>query len=215
MFNNKKHAGMLLSAKIEELIIDNPLLIGIPRGGVEVAEPIAQSLQAPLYVTLPRKIGAPFNREYAVGALAPDGTISYDEFTLNLLGLTSKDLKPVITREQLEIKKRLELYGPWGQLPDLKHHSVILIDDGIATGYTVRAAINSLKKHTDNPLILAVPVLPSDLVDSFAALVDILIYLEAPADFRAVGQYYKDFSELTHEAVIDILKKANAVQSQQ
>lgn len=208
MFATRKHAGTLLSEKIKELDIDNPLIIGIPRGGVEIAEPIAQNLPAPLFVTLPRKIGAPFNPEYAVGALAPDGTINYDEFTLAMLGLTYDDLNPVIAREQQEITKRLKLYGSWGQLPDLNNHSVILVDDGIATGYTVRAAIDSLKKQAYK-LILAVPVLPHDLVDPFAASVDKLIYLEAPVDFRAVGLYYKDFSELSHKAVINILENAN------
>jgi predicted phosphoribosyltransferase len=209
MFKNKNHAGSLLVPLLEDLHLQNPLVIGIPRGGVEVASPIARGIQAPLYVIIPRKIGAPFNPEYAVGAVAPDGTVSYDETLLNYLGLIPQDMEKVIQREKQEIAKRTHLYGKWGTLPDLKNYMVILVDDGIATGYTVKAALSSLRKQTTNPIILAVPVLPEDVVSSFESLVDKLIYLHAPIDFRAVGQFYEDFSEISHEAVLNILEETN------
>lgn len=209
MFENKTHAGSLLAPLLEALKLDNPLVIGIPRGGVEVASPIARRIKAPLYVIIPRKIGAPFNPEYAVGAVAPDGTVIYDENLLNYWGLTPQDMEKIIAKEKKEIAERTELYGKWGILPDLKKYTVILVDDGIATGYTVKAALTSLRKQTGNPIILAVPVLPEDLVPAFVSLADRLIYLHAPHDFRAVGQFYGDFSEIPHQAVLNIIEETN------
>jgi len=211
MLKNRRHAGTLLAEILTGLDLNNPFVIGIPRGGVEVAAPIAQALQAPLYVILPRKIGSPLNPEFAVGALAPDGTATYDQTVLSFLGLTPLDLEPVLAREIKEIEKRLDLYGHWGRLPDLTNNTVILVDDGIATGHTVKAALSSLKKKTPHPVVLAVPVLPYDALETFMGLAGKLIYLEAPRFFQAVGQFYYDFSDLPHEEVIAILKQANEV----
>lgn len=209
MFVNRKHAGSSLAQKISPQELENPLVIGIPRGGIEVAAPLAQALAAPLYVILPRKLGAPFNREYAVGALAPDGTVSLDEDLISRLGLAREDLEPIITKESQEIQKRTGVYGPWGKLPDLAGRTVILVDDGIATGHTVKAALSSLRKSSAKKLLLAVPVLPEDAVSTFASLVDRLVYLEAPSDFAAVGQFYDDFSETAHQTVLDLLERTN------
>ncbi|MCR4441799.1 MAG: phosphoribosyltransferase family protein [Peptococcaceae bacterium] len=210
MFRNRNQAGLLLASEVAGLNLEKPVVIGIPRGGVEVAAPIAKKLGAPLYVILPRKIGAPHNPEFAVGALAPDHTAVFDEETLDLLGLTPAALQPVIEKEKEEIKKRLELYGRWGVIPDLAGCDVILVDDGIATGQTVKAALSSLQKKTDNPLILAVPVLPEDAVPIFTALAGRLVFLEAPRYFRAVGQFYEDFSDLPHETLISLLEETNS-----
>jgi predicted phosphoribosyltransferase len=210
LFRNRNQAGLLLASEVAGLNLEKPVVIGIPRGGVEVAAPIAKKLGAPLYVILPRKIGAPHNPEFAVGALAPDHTAVFDEETLDLLGLTPAALQPVIEKEKEEIKKRLELYGRWGVIPDLAGCDVILVDDGIATGQTVKAALSSLQKKTDNPLILAVPVLPEDAVPIFTALAGRLVFLEAPRYFRAVGQFYEDFSDLPHETLISLLEETNS-----
>lgn len=205
MFKNRTHAGTLLVPLLQDLQLKNPLVIAIPRGGVEVASPIARSIQAPLYVIIPRKIGAPFNPEYAVGAVAPDGTVSFDETLLNYWGLIPQDMEKIIDKEKQEIARRTELYGKWALLPDLKNYSVVLVDDGIATGYTVKAALSSLRKQTTNSIVLTVPVLPENLIPTFESLVDRLIYLYAPLDFRAVGQFYQDFSEKSHEDILQVL----------
>lgn len=210
MFKNRKHAGEILAAKLTEDQPNNPLVIGIPRGGIETAAPLAEKLGAPLYVIQPRKIGAPFHPEYAVGALAPDGTVTLDETALASWGLTHFDLERVIEKEKQELEKRLHLYGRWSILPDLSEHTIILVDDGIATGHTVRAALSSLKKKTSNSVVLAVPVLPLDAVPLFRELADKLYYLEAPAYFQAVGQFYDDFSDLSHEDILDLLEKTNS-----
>ncbi len=205
MFKNRTHAGTLLVPLLQDLQLKNPLVIAIPRGGVEVASPIARGIQAPLYVIIPRKIGAPFNPEYAVGAVAPDGTVSFDETLLNYWGLIPQDMEKIIDKEKQEIARRTELYGKWALLPDLKNYSVVLVDDGIATGYTVKAALSSLRKQTTNSIVLTVPVLPENLIPTFESLVDRLIYLYAPLDFRAVGQFYQDFSEKSHEDILQVL----------
>lgn len=211
LLKNRQEAGTLLASKLKNLALNNPVVISIPRGGIEVAQPIAEKLRAPLYVILPRKLGAPFNKEFAVGALAPDGTTFFDFSLMELYDLTIENLQPVIQAETKEIAKRMELYKPWDQLPDLTNHTVILVDDGIATGDTIKAALFSLKKKTDDSLILAVPILPGDKVDSFSFLVNHLFYLAAPFDFRSVGQYYEDFSETSHNDVQKILEKTNSL----
>lgn len=209
MFKNRRQAGSLLAEKIAEAEIKNPYVIAIPRGGVEVAASVAVRLKASLSVILPRKIGVPSNPEYAVGAVALDGTVTYDDTALGFLGISRRDLEPVIEREKKEIEKRLALYSPWGSLPDLMKNTVILVDDGIATGQTVKAALSSLKKKTGNPVVLAVPVLPDDAVDTFAMLAGKLVYLKAPRFFQAVGQFYYDFSDLRHEEIRAILEETN------
>lgn len=209
MFKNRRQAGVLLAEKIIALEIENPYVIAIPRGGVEVAAPVAVRLEAPLNVILPRKIGAPYNPEYAVGAVAPDGTVTYDEIALGYLGLSRHDLEPVIAKEKREIKNRLALYSPWGVLPDLTNNTVILVDDGIATGQTVKAALSSLQKKTQNPVILTVPVLPHDAVETFVQLAGKLVYLDAPRFFQAVSQFYENFSDLPHGEITAILDQVN------
>lgn len=210
MFKNRRHAGLLLAEQIKNLKLQNPYVIGIPRGGIEVAGPVAQAVNAPLFVILPRKIGAPFNREYAVGAIAPDGTAALDKSLLEIYGISSSDLEPVISEEIKEIEKRLAIYGRWANLPNPDQKTVILVDDGIATGWTIRAALASLKKSSPLELILAIPVLPGDSVQVFRDLADSLVFLEAPAEFRAVGEFYQDFSDASPQEIIKILEASSS-----
>lgn len=207
IFADKYHAGKLLADILRTKELHNTKLIAIPRGGVEVADPIAQALKSSIHVIIPRKIGSPFNTEYALGAVAPDGSTYLDDFLLSSLNMKESQLKPIIDREMEEIKTRMEKYQPWSLLPDLTDSTVILIDDGIATGHTVKAALKGIKNKGAKKLLLAVPVLPHDIVDEFQALVDELVYLEAPQFFQALGQFYEDFSPTTHDTVLQILKK--------
>lgn len=208
-FANRQDAGYRLGAKLASYKQSKPIIVSIPRGGTAVAAPIAVLLNAPLYIITPRKIGAPSNREFAVGALAPDGSTYLDKTLLEYLNLTPEQLEPVITAEQKEIARRMAIYGDWGILPDLHTHTIILVDDGIATGQTVKAAIHSLRNSDPEGLVLAVPVLPLDTVPEFEELVNQLVFLEAPFDFRAVGQFYHDFSDVSHEEVVTLLQETN------
>ncbi len=214
VFKDRKEAGELLAKAIKERLngdLKEPVVIAIPRGGVVVAEPIAKALRAPIDLVIPRKIGTPFNPEFAVAAITEEGTIFLNpnlspELMLRL-GITEEYLKEQALKELKEIKRRKEKYLSGLERIEKKERDLILVDDGIATGLTVKAAIASLRKERPNRIILAVPVMPRDKVREFEGLVDELIVLYAPVDFSAVGQFYYDFSQTTDEEVIDILRR--------
>ncbi len=215
LFVDRFHAGKLLAEKLKDLIAskyledykkDNIVVLGIPRGGVEVAYVIAKEFDLPLRVIIPRKIGAPFNEEFAIGAVTEDGEVLLNTEAMLVYNVPKEYLIKKVKEEMEEIKKRKELYQGFKEEIPLKDKVVILVDDGIATGLTVKAALNYIKKQNPKAIILAVPVLPADRVETFKKLVDDLVYVEAPIDFWAVGQFYQNFSQTSHETVIRLLK---------
>ncbi len=214
VFKDRKEAGELLAKAIKERLngdLKEPVVVAIPRGGVVVAEPIAKALKAPIDLVIPRKIGAPFNPEFAVAAITEEGTVFLNpnlspELMLRL-GITEDYLKEQALKELQEIRRRKEKYLSGLGKIEKEGRDVILVDDGIATGLTVKAAIASLRKENPRRIILAVPVMPRDKVREFEGIVDELIVLYAPVDFSAVGQFYYDFSQTTDEEVIEILKE--------
>lgn len=205
IFSDRKDAGRRLAEKLLKFRGENLLVLGIPRGGVIVAAEVAEALDAPLDVIIPRKIGAPFNQELAVGAVAPDGTVLYDETMMRYLGLDESLLKRQISRELEEVRRRLKLYRGEQEPLDLEGRTAILVDDGIATGFTVQAALRSLRRQKPARLVLAVPVAPWEAVVRLKPEVDELIFLLNPEVFYAVGQFYKDFRQTTDEEVIAAL----------
>ncbi len=214
VFRDRREAGELLAQvilkKFDGRLVD-PVVVAIPRGGVVVAEPIARALNAPIDLVIPRKIGAPFNEEFAIGAVTEDGTILLNptitpEFA-HRLGITREYVERKAREEIEEIERRRKKYlSGFGKIPK-EGRDVILVDDGIATGLTVRAAIASLRKERPNRIILAVPVMPAEKVGEFKELVDELVVLYAPVEFSAVGQFYYDFSQTSDQEVIEILKE--------
>ncbi len=209
VFSDRREAGELLAreiyGKFGNTLID-PVVVAIPRGGVVVAEPIAEVLGAPIELVFPRKIGAPFNEEFAVGAVTEDGRVLLNPYA-ETFGVTKEYLKRKVQEELLEIERRKKKYlGDLPRIP-IEGKDVILVDDGIATGLTVKAAILSLRRQNPNRIILAVPVMPADKVSEFRELVDELIVLYVPEFFQAVGQFYRDFSQTTDEEVIEIIKR--------
>ncbi len=215
LFVDRFHAGKLLAEKLKDLIAskyledykkDNIVVLGIPRGGVEVAYVIAKEFDLPLRVIIPRKIGAPFNEEFAIGAVTEDGEVLLNTEAMLVYNIPKEYLIKKVKEEMGEIKKRKELYQGFKEEIPLKDKVVILVDDGIATGLTVKAALNYIKKQNPKAIILAVPVLPADRVETFKKLVDDLVYVEAPIDFWAVGQFYQSFPQTSHETVIRLLK---------
>jgi len=214
IFKDRREAGELLAQEIVrrfngELV--DPVVVAIPRGGVVVAEPIARALKAPIDLVIPRKVGAPFNEEFAVAAVTEDGTLLLNPTippeTAFRLGITEEYLKRKALEEMEEIERRKRKYlGGLGRIPK-EGRDVILVDDGIATGLTVKAAIASLRKERPRRIILAVPVMPAERVPEFKELVDELVVLYAPVDFNAVGQFYYDFSQTSDEEVVEILKR--------
>lgn len=209
MFLDRRDAGRLLVPKVMALNLERPVIIAIPRGGVVVAAELAAAMDAPLYVVLTRKLGAPMNPEYAIGAAAPDGTVELNDYVVQELDIPDATLEHLIEEARIEIKKRSEIYGAYAILPDLKDRNVILVDDGIATGYTTRVAITYLRTFFPKSLTLAVPVLPKDRVDAFSLYADNLVYLKAPEFFAAVGQFYRSFPQVSHEEVLSLLRNLN------
>ena len=214
IFENRLEAGRLLAERILHKYgetLKTPIVVAIPRGGVVVAEPIADVLNAPLEIVLVKKIGAPFNEELAIGVITEDGEVLLNpDITPELaerLGITD-DYIYEKSKETLQIlKKRKELYG--GSLKDrnIKGRDVILVDDGIATGLTTEAAILTIRNLSPERIILAVPVMPYDKYEEIKKLVDDLIVLERPVNFVAVGQFYREFPQVSDEEVINIINK--------
>ena len=211
VFRDRRHAGELLARAVLERFngnLVNPVVVAIPRGGVVVAEPVAEALRVPIELVIPRKIGAPFNEEFAIGAVTEDGHVLINRSApLELFGVTKSYIEKKAREELSEIKRRRERYLSGLERVPLEGRDIILVDDGIATGLTVKAAIASLKRLNPNRIILAVPVMPADRVPEFKELVDDLIVLYAPEFFQAVGQFYQDFSQTTDEEVIEILRR--------
>ncbi len=207
IFADRLEAGRILGQALRHYTgqLEN-LVLGVPRGGVIVAAEVAKIIGGQLDIIIPRKIGAPHNPEVAVGALAPDGTTILHHELLSLLGLHERDLAPIIQDELAEIKRRLAVYRGEALPLQVDGKNVLLVDDGIATGFTLQAALRSIKRHSPRRLVLAVPVAPQDSLERLKLEVDDLVCLLVSEDFIAVGQFYRDFSQTTDEEVIKLLK---------
>ncbi|MPM82615.1 putative phosphoribosyl transferase [bioreactor metagenome] len=205
MFKNRIQAGEILADKLAALNLDKPYLLAIPRGGIVIAEPIAKKLSLSVGVLITRKIGHPLNPEVAIGAVMPDGSAILDETAADRLGLDDNRLRELITEQYQEIKRRLLAYTGTERIPNVSSKTIVLIDDGIATGYTIYAAVKWLKSLNPGKIIIAVPVAPPDVVANLTDQVDAVICPIQPYDFMAVGQYYQDFSQTSDQEVVDIL----------
>jgi predicted phosphoribosyltransferase len=198
-----------LADRLAVLPWKNPVVLAIPRGGVEVGGRIADRLAAPLDVILPRKIGAPMDPELAIGAVTEEGEVILDSRISQRYGVSAQYIQETAHREQAEIVRRTNLYRE-GRAPlPVDGRDVIVVDDGIATGATMKAAIVSLRRKSPARLIVAVPVASPEAMETLAALVDLFVTLETPTYFLAVGQFYEDFGQTSDETVRLILEQAN------
>ncbi|QJW48170.1 phosphoribosyltransferase [bacterium BFN5] len=209
MFKNRMEAGKLLADKLAKLHLNNSCLLAVPRGGVPIALPIAQKLNSQIHLLITRKIGHPANSEIAIGAVMPDGSAIYSERNVSSIGLSSAVLKAMIATEHQEIRRRQILYTATIQAPQVNSKTAIVIDDGIATGYTIRAAMKWLKQEQAAKVIIAVPVAPPDVIRELSREVDEVICLVQPDQFYAVGMHYEDFSQISDQEVIEILDSMN------
>jgi len=208
MYKNRVQAGQVLAELLAKEELSAPCLLAIPRGGVVVAAPVAERLKAPLYALVTRKIGHPANPEYAIGAVMPDGKMVLDEPAVWAAGLDEKALRLLAAKEHEEIRRRLIAYtGSDAALPAVAGRTAVVIDDGIATGYTVRAAIRWLKELRPAMIIVAVPVAPPETVNELAAEVDKVLCPLRPVLFGAVGFFYQDFGQTGDAEVAEILQR--------
>jgi len=206
-FIDRKDAGKQLATGLKQYTRrKDVVLLALPRGGVAVAEPIAQALHLPLDIIITKKLGAPFSPELAVGALTQDGEALWNEELLASLGLTRHDMEPIVESARHEMERRLKLYQQNNTI-DLHGKVAIIIDDGIATGATIKAAVASIKKKGVRKIVIAAPVAPLSVVESLKPLVDEVIYLEAPRSLLSIGQFYDEFHQLTDEEVLLLLQK--------
>jgi putative phosphoribosyl transferase len=209
-FKDRHDAGRRLGALLEPLRGESPIVLGIPRGGVPVAAEVARALGAPLDVALVRKIGAPQNPEYAIGALAEGGVYVLSEQAVRALGLRDTECKAVVARAEGELEERLRRYRGAREPVGLGGRTAILVDDGLATGRSALAAADSLRRRGAARVILAVPVAARQSVDALRDRVDQVVCVELPADLWAVGLWYEDFRPTAEEEVAALLA-ANAL----
>ncbi len=204
-FRDRTDAGEQLGRRIEELGLDRPVVFGLPRGGVAVAEPVARLLDAPLEVFVARKIGAPGNPEFAIGAVAEDGVVVFDRAATAAFGLDDKRLTEMVDRGNTEVSRRIATYRGARKVPELGDRDVVVVDDGLATGLTARAALTALRQAGPRRLVFAVPVGAADSVKVLEELAEV-VCLEVPRGFGAVGFYYDDFDQVDDDTVIDLLR---------
>ncbi|MGW2050097.1 phosphoribosyltransferase [Streptomyces sp. NPDC001858] len=209
-FLDRRQAGRKLAeplrARQQRGALPDPVVLALPRGGVPVAAEVARALDAPLDVLVVRKIGAPFQEEFGVGAITGDDEDAvFDPDALDRLGLSADALTPVVARERAELRRRERLYRHGRPAPDLREHTVIVVDDGLATGVTARAALRSVRRREARRVLLAVPVGARDTVDRLRAEADDVICLHQPAHFMAVGPWYDDFRQLSDADVLRAL----------
>lgn len=207
-FSDRSEAGHRLAGEFKKLNLPNPVVLCIPRGGVVVGAAVAEELGYPLDLVVPRKIGAPLNPEVAVGAVAQDGSTFINEGYVSLYGMDDGILERLIKREIREIDRRMTSYRGSTEYPDYSNNSLILVDDGAATGYTMMAAARFARKALSPArLVIAVPVAPPDTLEQFAREADQVVCLSAPEQFLAVGQFYRDFRQTEDSEVLSIMKR--------
>lgn len=207
-FRDRADAGRRLADQLGAYAADRPIVLALPRGGVATAFEIARALRAPLDVLVVRKLGALAQPEFGVGAIAPGGVRIVDRDSLALAGMDESDLHRVIDAESAELLRRERRYRAGKAALDVKGRTVILVDDGVATGVTVRAAIASLRKSGAGRIVLAVGVIPPQTADRLRGEVDDLVYILMPEDLTAVGLYFDDFAPVEDEEVVAMLARA-------
>lgn len=209
MFTDRRDSGLQLAEKLNHYKGSRRVLVlALPRGGAVTGFEIAHAIGAPFDVLIVRKIGFPGQPELAVGAISETGAVVFNPRVISYGEVSKEYIDREISRQKGEIARRIRLYRGDRHLENLKGKTVILADDGVATGATMKAAITALKEAEVEKLIVAVPVAPPDTAAELASMVDEFVCLSTPADFMAVGQYYYDFTQVTDEEVADILKES-------
>ena len=205
IFNNRTHAGELLAEKLLKYKSRKPVILALPRGGVPVAAEISARLGAPFDVLVVRKIGAPFNSELAIGAVCESDEPILNTITLAQIGFEPDDIRNTLKSEKTEVQRQIKLFRQGAKLGDLTQNCVIIVDDGLATGATVKAAIRFLQKKGVEHIVVAVPVAPASTARVIRPRVDELVTLVELEDLYSVGQWYRDFGQVSDDEVLSLL----------
>jgi putative phosphoribosyl transferase len=210
-FKDRLDAGRELVKALKKLELQSPVVLALPRGGVVIAAEIAKFFKSAHDILLVRKIGAPFNPELAVGAVVEGNPprIFLNQELIRVLKVTDDYLKSETVKQEEEIRRRDKLYRDGKPRSKISGKTVILVDDGVATGASIRAAIEGIRDEKPSRLVLAVPVAPPDTVKEIQKEVDDLICLVSPEDFKAVGQFYRHFAQVSDEEVTHLLNEKN------
>jgi putative phosphoribosyl transferase len=203
MFRNRQDAGQKLAARLTAYKDHKTAVLALPRGGVPVAAEIAAKLNAPLDLILVRKIGVPFQPELAMGAVVDGGSpiVVRNEEVIELAGVSEDEFKAACAREQAEVERRRQCYLAGRPPIEVAGHVAIVVDDGVATGATMRAALRSITARKPGKLVLAIPVAPTEAVTALQQEVDEVVCLEPQDNFRAIGPYYDDFRQVSDDEV--------------
>ncbi len=208
LFLDRFDAGLQLARKLMSYRHEKPFVIALPRGGVVVGYEVARDLEAPLDVLVVRKLGAPGQPELGMGAIAPNGIRLLNQEIMKMLKVTETELEASTQQETAEMDRRIQTYRDGRPEPDLSGKTVIIVDDGLATGFTARAAIQAIRKQKPRLVVLAVPVCALDTTEALRPEVDDLVFVHAPMDFLSVGAWYKQFNPVSDEEVINLLRQA-------
>jgi len=207
-FKDREEAGRILANMLTKYADQKPIVLGLPRGGVPVAFEVAKALKAPLDVYVVRKLGVPGHEELAMGAIASGDVRVLNKPVVEDLRISEEAIETETRKEQEELKRRELLYR--GKRPplDVSNRTVVLVDDGIATGSTIKAAITALKKQKAGRIVVAVPVAPASTIDELKTEVDEVICVSTPEFFYAISLWYDEFPQTSDEEVRELLKKA-------
>ena len=209
LFEDRRDAGRQLGEALERFRnVPGTIVLALPRGGVVVGYEIALALHAPLDVLVTRKLGTPGNPELAMGALAETGYRHLNQDVLDACGVSSQELEDEVQRQQHEIRRRIERYRQGRALAPLEGRTVLLVDDGIATGATLYASLAALRDQRVAHLVAAVPVAPERARHDLSGKVDEIVLLHSPETFYGIGQFYVDFTQVTDEEVVRCLDEA-------
>jgi putative phosphoribosyl transferase len=208
VFKDRRDAGRQLGRRLAGYATLRPVVVALPRGGVTVAAEIAESLGAPLDIIVVRKLGLPWQPELAIGAVAEGNVCVVNNALIEEAGVSADQLAAVIGRERVELDRRVRAYRGERSPLRLRGRVVILVDDGLATGYTARAAIAEIMRRGASRVILAVPVTPEDSVATMGLVADEFVVLQTPPWFLSIGEHYEDFRQTSDDEVVDCLQDA-------
>jgi predicted phosphoribosyltransferase len=206
IFRDRAEAASILAQKLLKLKKEEPIILAIPRGGAVTGDVIASALGAELDVVVPRKLGAPYNPELAIGAVMHDGSYFLNTDVIAMLNVPQEYIDAEIARQRKEIERRLILFRATREY-DLRDETVVLVDDGIATGATMFAALQWVKKQKPKKLVVAVPVGPQETIERLRREADDVVVISTPFLFGAVGQFYEDFAQVSDDEVREIMRK--------